>query len=89
MDDYPNRCVGRDGGVTNNVFTPWTYNDWPTVYNYLEAAYGNNIDTTVIANWPVITDIAGAGAFPADKITFVGHSASDPTGSRRRTRLAS
>ncbi|PJE21916.1 MAG: PE-PGRS family protein [Mycobacterium sp.] len=65
-------------GVTNNVFTPWTYNDWPTVYNYLEAAYGNNIDTTVIANWPVITDIAGAGAFPADKITFVGHSASDP-----------
>lgn len=65
-------------GVANNVFTPWTYNDWPTVYNYLEAAYGNNIDTTVIANWPVITDIAGAGAFPADKIQFVGHSANDP-----------
>ncbi|MDP7707283.1 MULTISPECIES: PE domain-containing protein [unclassified Mycobacterium] len=65
-------------GVTNNVFTPWTYDDWPTVYNQLEAAYGNNIDTTVIANWPVITDIAGAGAFPADKITFVGHSENDP-----------
>lgn len=65
-------------GVTNNVFTPWTYDNWPTIYNQLEAAYGNNIDTTVIANWPVITDIAGAGAFPADKIQFVGHSANDP-----------
>jgi hypothetical protein len=65
-------------GVTNNVFTPWTYDDWPTVYNQLEAAYGNQVDTTVIANWPIITDTAGAGAFPADKITFVGHSANDP-----------
>lgn len=65
-------------GVTNNVFTPWTYDDWPTVYNQLEAAYGNKVDTTVIANWPVIADIAGAGAYPADKITFVGHSANDP-----------
>lgn len=65
-------------GVTNNVFTPWTYDNWPTVYNQLEAAYGTKVDTTVIANWPVITDIAGAGAFPADNITFVGHSANDP-----------
>ena len=65
-------------GVTNNVFTPWTYDNWPTVYNQLEAAYGNKVDTTVIANWPVIADIAGAGAYPADKITFVGHSANDP-----------
>ncbi len=65
-------------GVTNNVFTPWTYDNWPTVYNQLEAAYGNQIDTTVIGNWPVITETAGAGAFPADNIQFVGHSASDP-----------
>ncbi len=65
-------------GVTNNVFTPWTYDNWPTVYNQLEAAYGDRINTTVIGNWPVITDTAGAGAFPADKIQFVGHSANDP-----------
>ncbi|WP_205873744.1 PE domain-containing protein [Mycobacterium camsae] len=65
-------------GVTNNVFTPWTYDNWPTVYNQLEAAYGNQIDTTVIANWPVITDIAGAGTIPADNIQFVGHSENDP-----------
>ncbi|WP_116672322.1 alkaline phosphatase family protein, partial [Mycobacterium kubicae] len=65
-------------GVTNNVYTPWTYDNWPTVYNQLEAAYGNRVDTTVIGNWPVITDIAGAGAFPADKIQFVPHAANDP-----------
>ncbi|WP_155768985.1 PE domain-containing protein [Mycobacterium asiaticum] len=66
-------------GVINNVFTPWTYDDWPTVYNHLEAAYGNNVDTTVIANWPIITDIAGAGSFPADNIQFVGRdAATDP-----------
>ncbi|QLL05383.1 PE domain-containing protein [Mycobacterium vicinigordonae] len=64
-------------GVTNNVFTPWTYDNWPTVYNQLEGAYGDNINTTVIANWPVITDIAGAGAHPADNIHFVPHAASD------------
>ncbi|OBJ57422.1 PE domain-containing protein [Mycobacterium sp. 1423905.2] len=65
-------------GVTNNVFTPWTYDNWPTVYNQLEAAYGNRVDTTVIGNWPVITETAGAGAFPADKIQFVPHLANDP-----------
>ncbi|OBK17927.1 PE domain-containing protein [Mycobacterium asiaticum] len=65
-------------GVTNNVFTPWTYDNWPTVYNQLEGTFGDNINTTVIGNWPVITDIAGAGAFPADNVQFVGHSANDP-----------
>jgi len=64
-------------GVTNNVFTSWTYDNWPTVYNQLEGAYGDNINTTVIGNWKVITDIAGAGAFPADNIQFVGHLPSD------------
>ena len=64
-------------GVTNNVFTPWTYDNWPTVYNQLEGAYGNGINTTVIGNWPVITDIAGAGSHPADNVIFVPHAASD------------
>ncbi|MDP7704274.1 MULTISPECIES: PE domain-containing protein [unclassified Mycobacterium] len=58
-------------GVANNIFTPWTYDDWPTVYNQLEAVYGNEINTTVIADWDVITDIAGAGSHRADNIVFV------------------
>ncbi|OOK84408.1 type I phosphodiesterase / nucleotide pyrophosphatase family protein [Mycobacterium kansasii] len=58
-------------GVTNNVFTPWTYDTWSTVYNQLEGTWGDQVNTTVIANWPVITDIAGAGSHPADHIEFV------------------
>ena len=65
-------------GVTNNVFTPWTYDNWPTVYNQLEGAYGDDINTTVIGNWPVITDIAGAGSHPAATVHFVPHAADDP-----------
>lgn len=64
-------------GVTSNTFTPWTYDSWPTVINYLEGAYGDNVNTTVIGNWHVITDIAGAGSFPADNIQLVGHAATD------------
>ncbi|MBX9639503.1 MAG: PE domain-containing protein [Mycobacteriaceae bacterium] len=64
---------GETAGVANNVFTPWTYDDWPTVYNHLEATYGDEVNTTVIADWSVITDIAGAGAGsnPADNIQFI------------------
>lgn len=63
-------------GVTNNVFTPWTYDNWPTVYNYLENAYGDLVNTTVIANGEgtvsgINTRIAGAGSNPADNIVFV------------------
>lgn len=65
-------------GVSNNVFTPWTYDNWPTVYNQVEGTYGNLVDTTVIANWPVITDIAGAGSHPADNIHFVPQGVNDP-----------
>nr|WP_081287665.1 PE domain-containing protein [Mycobacterium asiaticum] len=64
-------------GVTNNIFSPWTYDDWPTVYNHLENAYGDGVNTTVIADWKVITDIAGAGSNPADNITFVPQVAGD------------
>ena len=63
-------------GVSNNVFTPWTYDTWPTVYNQLEATWGDLVNTTVIANGEgttsgINTRIAGAGAFPADHIEFV------------------
>ncbi|KZS67312.1 hypothetical protein A4G27_19775 [Mycobacterium kansasii] len=64
-------------GVTNNVFTPWTYDTWSTVYNQLEGTWGDQVNTTVIANWPVITDIAGAGSYPADYIEFVPQIAGD------------
>lgn len=56
-------------GVSNNVFTPWTYDTWPTVFNQLEAT-DSNIATTVIADWEVIAQIAGAGSVPADTIVF-------------------
>lgn len=62
---------GETSGVTNNVFTEWTYDNWPTVYNQIENTYGDQVDTTVIANWNVITHIAGAGSNPADHIEFV------------------
>ncbi len=63
-------------GVSNNVFTPWTYDTWPTVYNYLENTYGDLVNTTVIANGEgtvsgINTRIAGAGSNPADNIEFV------------------
>jgi len=56
-------------GVSNNVFTPWTYDTWPTVFNQLEAA-DPDIATTSIGNWEVIAQIAGAGSAPADTIVF-------------------
>ncbi|MCB1288951.1 MAG: alkaline phosphatase family protein, partial [Mycobacterium sp.] len=56
-------------GVSNNVFTPWTYDTWPTVFNQLEAA-DPTIATTVVANWEVIAQIAGAGSIPADTIVY-------------------
>ncbi|MFV0494455.1 PE domain-containing protein [Mycobacterium sp.] len=68
---------GETAGVSNNVFTPWTYDDWPTVYNQLEAAHGDRVNTTVIAAGASFTDIAEAGAYPADNIQFVPQVAGD------------
>lgn len=56
-------------GVINNVFTPWTYDTWPTVFNQLET-YDPTIATTTIANWSVIAQIAGAGSIPSDTILY-------------------
>ena len=56
-------------GVVNNVFSPWTYDTWPTVFNQLEA-YDPAINTTSIANWSVIAQISGAGSVPADTIMY-------------------
>jgi hypothetical protein len=56
-------------GVANNVFSPWTYDTWPTVFNQLET-YDPVINTTSIANWSVIAQISGAGSIPADSILY-------------------
>jgi hypothetical protein len=60
---------GETAGVINNVFTPWTYDKWPTIFNQLEA-YDPNIETIAIADWENIAQIAGAGLLPADTIKF-------------------
>ncbi|AQT78399.1 hypothetical protein B1R94_02835 [Mycolicibacterium litorale] len=66
----------NQSGVINNVFTPDTYDKWPTVFTQLEA-YDRDIRTMAIADWSVITDIAGAGAIPADSVTLVPQVAGD------------
>ena len=67
---------GEKTGVINNVFTPWTYNKWPTVFNQLEA-FDAGIETTTIADWDVISAIAGAGSTGADNITNIAQIAGD------------
>ncbi|MBB3748002.1 hypothetical protein FHT44_000463 [Mycolicibacterium sp. BK634] len=56
-------------GLFNNVFTPWTYDKWPTIFNQLEA-FDPNIETTSISDWENIAQISGAGSIPADVIKF-------------------
>ena len=67
---------GERTGVTNNVFTPWTYNTWPTVFNQLESI-DRDIQTMAVGNWDVINAIAGAGSIPADENVFVAQMAGD------------
>jgi Type I phosphodiesterase / nucleotide pyrophosphatase len=51
---------GEKTGVINNVFTPWTYDKWPTMFTQLETL-DPDIQTTSIANWNVISAIAASG----------------------------
>ncbi|WP_327345116.1 alkaline phosphatase family protein [Mycolicibacter icosiumassiliensis] len=57
-------------GVINNVFEPEPYDKWPTVFNLLEN-YNPNIETSVIADWDYINDMAAAGGYGADNNLFV------------------
>ncbi|HET9875738.1 MAG TPA: alkaline phosphatase family protein [Mycobacterium sp.] len=57
-------------GVINNLFDPQPYTNWPTVFNLLEY-HDPAIDTSVIADWDYINDIAASGGYPADNNTFV------------------
>jgi hypothetical protein len=70
---------GERTGVINNVFTPWTYNSFPTVFNQLESLEtpDQEIVTKAIANWNVINAIAGAGSDPVDTNVFIGQVAGD------------
>ncbi|MEH3128939.1 MAG: alkaline phosphatase family protein [Mycolicibacterium neoaurum] len=67
---------GERTGVINNIFTPWTYDNYPTVFNQLEGAHGDGIQTTAIANWDVIAAIAAAGANRADTVHYIGPESS-------------
>ena len=61
---------GETTGVINNVFTPWTYDTWATVFNQLET-FNPAIQTTSIADWDVISAIAAAGSIPADTVVNI------------------
>jgi Type I phosphodiesterase / nucleotide pyrophosphatase len=63
-------------GVINNVFTPWTYDEWPTVFNQLET-YDSDIETKAIADWSVIAQIASAGSIPADEVVPIAQIPGD------------
>ncbi|MGV0625635.1 alkaline phosphatase family protein [Mycolicibacter minnesotensis] len=56
-------------GVINNVFSAEPYNSWPTVFNLLEY-FRPEVNTSVIADWEYINQIADAGGYPADSNTF-------------------
>lgn len=64
-------------GVINNVFTPATYYNWPTVFNQLEE-HNPEIQTKAIADWKVIADIANGGTTPADVVIYIPQGEDDP-----------
>jgi arylsulfatase A-like enzyme len=67
---------GERTGVINNVFTPWTYDRFPTVFNQLEAL-PSDVDTTAIGDWDVINAIAGVGSDGADVNLYVAQLEGD------------
>ncbi|MFB1298457.1 alkaline phosphatase family protein [Mycobacterium sp. pW049] len=67
---------GEKTGVINNVFTPWTYSKWPTVFTQLETL-NPAIETTSIANWNVISAIANTG-LGVDNLFNVPEQENDP-----------
>ncbi len=67
---------GEKTGVINNVFTPWTYDTWPTVFTQLETL-DSAIETTSIANWNVISAIAASG-LGVDNLFNVPEQEDDP-----------
>lgn len=77
---------GEHTGVINNVFTPWTYDAWPTVFNQLEG-FDSSIETTAISDWDVIAGIAGAGSVPVDNNIYFTQVAGDTDWSKTDDRV--
>ena len=67
---------GERTGVINNVFTPWTYDKWPTVFDQLESI-DRDVKTMTVANWNVINAISAAGTYGADVNTYVAQQPGD------------
>ncbi|KAA0097879.1 phosphodiesterase [Mycolicibacterium sp. P1-18] len=67
---------GERTGVINNVFTPWTYDKWPTVFDQLESI-DRDVKTMTVANWNVINAISAAGTYGADVNTYVAQRPGD------------
>jgi hypothetical protein len=68
-------------GVINNVYTPQTYDRWPTVFTQLET-YDSDIDTMAIADWDVIGAIAASGDVGADEVVYISQKPNDPNWSK-------
>ncbi|WNG91152.1 alkaline phosphatase family protein [Mycobacterium sp. ITM-2016-00318] len=64
-------------GVINNVYTPWTYERWPSVFTQLETA-NPDIRTKAIADWDVIAAISDSGV-GADEVVYIAQKPDDPT----------
>ncbi len=63
-------------GVINNVYTPRTYDRWPTVFTQLET-YNPAIETKAIADWDVIGAIAASGSVGADEVVYISQEPND------------
>ncbi len=57
-------------GVINNLFRPEPYDQWPSVFNLIEY-HKPEIDTTAIADWEFLNNIADSGGYPVDNNVFV------------------
>lgn len=62
-------------GVINNLFNPAPYNSWPTAFNLLEYTKPE-IDTSIIADWQYLNQMASAGGYPADQNFYYGFDTS-------------
>ncbi len=67
-------------GVINNVYTPTTYDRWPTVFTQLEQE-NPAIRTKAIADWDVIGAIAASGE-GADEVVYIAQKPNDPDWSK-------
>ena len=68
-------------GVINNVYTPSTYDRWPTVFTQLES-HDPDIETKAIADWDVIAAIAASGSVGADEVVYVSQKPGDTNWSK-------